>query len=268
MWTNWTRPSAERAVSVLLGVDVRMKMRVDQLEEIGFPKNLVAEVLELATPEEIASITWDMAAGAIYILHSLQEREVTVLLLRYERRLTFAKIGESIGVSHSRAAQILEKAMRKLRHMARKKYILSGLYSYCNRITDMEKESSYKKGHEYGYKEGFIAAKEEKRRMATPEGRAAKIKEVRATHIGELDLSIRAWNCLSRAGCQTVNDVLSLDFTQIASIRNLGVRTICEIAKILRDLEVAEGSAWEVYLCSYTKKREEDKKKGESLNDS
>lgn len=47
---------------------------------------------------------------------TLSPRERQVLALRFEDDMTFAQAGEAMGVSHERARQILERALRKLRH--------------------------------------------------------------------------------------------------------------------------------------------------------
>ena len=50
-----------------------------------------------------------------------------------------------------------------------------------------------------------------------------------------VSLSPRAKNCLLRAGCQCLGDVCSLSEHQIATMRNLGVKTAAEIAEVLAE---------------------------------
>jgi DNA-directed RNA polymerase subunit alpha len=47
--------------------------------------------------------------------------------------------------------------------------------------------------------------------------------------IEELDLSIRSFNCLKRAGIHCIMDILKLDFDDVCRIRNLGSRSVREI---------------------------------------
>ena len=54
------------------------------------------------------------------------------------------------------------------------------------------------------------------------------------TDITDLNLSVRSYNCLKRAGCNTVGDILRLlekDEGGLRRIRNLGVRSEAEILK-------------------------------------
>ena len=62
-----------------------------------------------------------------------------------------------------------------------------------------------------------------------------------------MSLSARACNCLTRAGCKSVADVLSLSDHTIATMRNLGVKTAAEIADWL-EAHGAGYSAWSKYL--------------------
>jgi RNA polymerase primary sigma factor len=54
-------------------------------------------------------------------LEQITPRERTALTMRYcgEKPYTLSMVGEALGVSGSRACQIIEKAERKLRHPSR-----------------------------------------------------------------------------------------------------------------------------------------------------
>jgi len=55
--------------------------------------------------------------------------------------------------------------------------------------------------------------------------------------IGDLNLSVRSYNCLRRAGCQTVGDILRIidgDENGLRKIRNLGTRSEAEILECLQ----------------------------------
>ena len=59
--------------------------------------------------------------------------------------------------------------------------------------------------------------------------------------IGELDLSVRAYNCLHRAGCDTVEDIMKLvreDERGLDKIRNCGKRTKQEILDRLKSFGI------------------------------
>ena len=57
--------------------------------------------------------------------------------------------------------------------------------------------------------------------------------------INELNLSVRSFNCLKRAGCNTVGEIIKLiedDEHGLRKIRNLGVRSETEILKAIEQL--------------------------------
>ena len=52
----------------------------------------------------------------------------------------------------------------------------------------------------------------------------------------EMDLSVRAYNVLKRAGLNTAKDISELDYFQISRIRNLGKHTYDEVIEKLNGL--------------------------------
>lgn len=47
--------------------------------------------------------------------------------------------------------------------------------------------------------------------------------------IENLNLSVRSYNCLKRAGINTVEQILKLDYNAVTRVRNLGRRSMLEI---------------------------------------
>lgn len=54
--------------------------------------------------------------------------------------------------------------------------------------------------------------------------------------IEELDLSVRSYNCLKRAGINTVGDLIEKTFDDMMKVRNLGRKSLEEVEKKLREL--------------------------------
>lgn len=84
-------------------------------------------------------------------------------------------------------------------------------------------------------------------------GTKAKIKmffsdEFCNKNIEELNLSVRSYNCLKRAGINKVDKLIdAISESKLSSIRNLGQKSILEINQ-------------KVYQCGYDNKSEESKK--------
>ena len=54
--------------------------------------------------------------------------------------------------------------------------------------------------------------------------------------IEELDLSVRAFNCLKRAGVNTVGDLISKSPDEMMKVRNLGKKSLEEVISKLESL--------------------------------
>lgn len=65
--------------------------------------------------------------------------------------------------------------------------------------------------------------------------------------IEDLELSIRAFNCLKRAGVNTIEDLLELDLETIRNIRNLNLKSQVEIAEKLKQCNICN-NVWESVL--------------------
>lgn len=57
--------------------------------------------------------------------------------------------------------------------------------------------------------------------------------DINKVGIEELDLSVRSYNCLSRAGCKTVGDICCMTHDDLCRVRNLGRHSVDEIIKVL-----------------------------------
>ena len=56
--------------------------------------------------------------------------------------------------------------------------------------------------------------------------------------IGEIDLTVRAYNCLKRAGINTIGDLRKMTLEEIKQIRNLGNKSLDEIVQKMTDLGI------------------------------
>ena len=54
--------------------------------------------------------------------------------------------------------------------------------------------------------------------------------------IEELDLSVRSWNCLKRAGINTVEDLINKSEEEMMKVRNLGRKSLEEVMAKLNAL--------------------------------
>ena len=62
----------------------------------------------------------------------------------------------------------------------------------------------------------------------------------------ELDLSVRAYNCLKRIGVQTVSDIIMLEPEGLRSVRNLGRKAYMEVVNAIREKTGTKLLNWEL----------------------
>ena len=102
----------------------------------------------------------------------------------------------------------------------------------------MERDKLMLKGYLEGYQDGFR------------DGASGKVRD--DTFLGlpvrMMPLSARARNCLTAAGCDTVAEVVDLEESKIARMRNLGVKTGKEIALWLAENGIFESAWGKLYL--------------------
>ena len=56
------------------------------------------------------------------------------------------------------------------------------------------------------------------------------------TSIEDLDFSVRAYNCLKRAGIHTLQDLVNKSENDMMKIRNLGKKSLKEVLDKIKDL--------------------------------
>ena len=149
----------------------------------------------------------DFDGSLEYVLHSLTERERRILDFRYKDGLTFEEIGKHFCVTRERIRQIHAKSLRKLHRPDRLNYLKYGVSGVIARQTETAREAAL-----------ASLPKQDKPEDITLE---------------ELGLSVRSYNCLKRAGMDTLREVSEMTFDELCHVRNLGKRSIDEICAVL-----------------------------------
>ena len=180
------------------------------------------------------------------IEHYLTEREQKCIFAQFKEDLTFEEIGKRYGVGRERIRQINAKTIRKLRHPSRFNLIRYGL----GRLVTNEKQRQVEllehelsdKVFELEIRTAAINREIESLDEECPDICEADYQKVTKhgymnTAVADMELSVRTYNCLNRAGCATVSDVISkIEDGSIIKIRNLGRRSCSEIANKLIDM--------------------------------
>lgn len=136
------------------------------------------------------------------------------IILYYRDGKSLAEIGKERGYSSQAVALHIRRVIRTLCGIYNARILRLGLAGYY--------AEQVKKADDRGYARGLV------------DGRIKTLKESGAilsddTPIEDLGLSVRAFNCLKRAGYDTVGMVTSASRDDISKIRNLGNKCIHEI---------------------------------------
>ena len=81
------------------------------------------------------------------------------------------------------------------------------------------------------FQQQVILAEEEERQ------KKRKIEEYLSKEIDELNLSVRTYNCLKRAGIDTLRKMVSLSLREVSNIRNLGHKNVSEVLEKIEEIK-------------------------------
>lgn len=158
--------------------------------------------------------------GFINALDTLTTREKEVILYRYEKRMKLDDVAAIYNRTRERIRQIEKKAIRKLRHP----YHSKGYFFATSR-------EEYEKGFEMGLEKGFERGVEYACRSAEHVVETDHPDALSMISIDSLELSVRSYNCLLRAGITSVYDLTKYTIKDLGRIRNLGRKSIEEIVQ-------------------------------------
>lgn len=176
------------------------------INKLPWPENLLRHIfMEEDYDEWKNQIPPDFEASFKFILEeTLTERETYILYAFFRNRMKLREIGEQYGIKAERVAQIRDKAIRRIKHPSRCKYLKYGMEV----IEKWEKEPP----------------------KATP---------VEKNNVIELDLGVKAFNCLYRANITTIEQLTMCTKSQLRQLRNMGVGTLAEVERKLNERGLA-----------------------------
>lgn len=169
--------------------------------------------------------------GLFEQIRLLDDKEQKCLSMRYKDGLTLKDCGKYYGTTGQSVRQIVNRALRKLRHRSRALHYeavprveMKRLENQCQKVTEENQklnEALHTMNSASIDPDVIILLAN----MLKPDHLTA--------HIGELKLSTRAYNALARASLFTVKDIIAIPENELILMRNLGEKTVQEIkAKI------------------------------------
>lgn len=153
--------------------------------------------------------------------NTITEREWLVLCHRFsmdgKEFLTLRALGSLMGVGQERIRQIESKALRKMMHPSRSWPIRNNV------------RMAY-----------YVKRREENAKKAEQERSIdlAKMRKRLNIPIGDLELSVRSYNCLTNERYKTVGDLIDLHVKDFLKIPNFGRKSLRELVHVLREYDV------------------------------
>lgn len=203
------------------------KARDQVLEE--YPQNLI---VKLGWDIELVYDNFETRLQEMRDTNYLNEREYDYLLQLYKDQLTLEEIGSKNFLSRERVRQIVAKAIRKLQY--RHKYFMFGKLTqpYEEALKEFEQ-----------IKNDLISrwTYEEAQKIVDDYWKDRKeegMKIYDSDEVLELDLSVRACNCLRRVGIDTVGKLKELNPKKLLKIKNMGKKCQKEILNKMQEFGI------------------------------
>lgn len=201
----------------------------------GFPKDIC--VSDQAAIKEIEE-------NIEYVLNNtMTPEEAGIIRMRFRGEMSLEDVGKTFGKTRERIRQLELKALRKLRHPSRSKAIFTPfkLTQEIKERTEVlnQKNKELADNITQCLNQIDILSK-------ALEGVGIKVTTEKpisyavtlARNIDEFDFSVRAYNCMKRAGINTIGDLTERTEEEMKKVRNLGGRGLQEIKEKMTSLGV------------------------------
>ena len=192
-------------------------------ERLEYPYNLIKD-LELEPCECFEH--FNERLEFLLTKSTITDREEKIIRLYYIDGKTFEEIGKYFGTTRERIRQIQTKAIKKLKLF--KKYFYGGKWCLMEELAKEEYQKYLETQKPYW--------KYESAKQYIFQYESGVFLPIREQKIDNLDLSVRSYNCLKRAGIRTIGDLLNFTYNDLFKIRNLGRKSLKEVLDKIHDL--------------------------------
>lgn len=192
-----------------------------------YPQNL----LDAITDEWVEPLPTDFNQTLAYVLAGLTEREQAVIEMYFKHNMTYEQIGREFNVTRERIRQIEAKALRKLRHPSRLQLIKKGVRDWVASAREEGRQENINAELKTAIDSIVEIAKKLEIDLSTRDI-MPPVKDIPIEH---LDLSVRSYNVLKRAGYNTLESVCELSMNDFLRLRNIGKKSAEEILEKIKE---------------------------------
>lgn len=181
-------------------------------------------------------------AEVMMVSDEYRERE-SAIFARYIEGETMEEIAEDYGLNRERVRQILAKVIRKFGQVRNYKSIVEEndklskdnhqlALAYSIALKELEELRKFKDSVQpFVDKDGAVDAKG----LAENE-ETVRVANLLTTKVTDLNISLRALNCLKAADIYTLGDLVQYDKLDLLKFRNFGKKSLAELDYLLEDL--------------------------------
>ncbi len=222
---------------------IRKRYQNPSMEDFGWPENLMFDIgFDLTI-----RATDKQKAGIEYVLTLLSEEESAVITGTYRDNKDVAQLVKETHTSSKRVRQTKERALRKMRIPTWMHIVEEG----PDVLDDYQKKREQLRtlSDEYA-KQITVLTKDKELLQLVLEGNptleaikaytdAAKRREsLMNKSIEELQLTVRSYNSLKRAGYEYIGQLLGISKRELSNVRNLGEKSMQEVIERLRGFDI------------------------------
>lgn len=180
--------------------------------------NLTYEVVLLDIAEEEAVLE--------ILEKSLNEKQYGVIKLRFGfedgKPKTLEETSKVFDLTTARIRQIESNALRKLRTPRNLRLLLP---NYSLRVETLQEQQQ-------------LQIINKRLTEAEEKVKSKNIEDILNAKLDELELSVRSYNCLKRAGINTIGDLSKRSVYDMMKVRNLGRKSLEEVISKLKDVGI------------------------------
>lgn len=186
-----------------------------------YPYNVLMEVIEESETTQVRYYSPKLVEKVIS--ESLTERQAKILYMIYGLGYTLEECAKEFNVTRERVRQIQAKTIRMLKHPSRLQAM---------RVIPLDEHLKTLRERDELEQQIAVLTDELNKKNSTNLKAEEIISKTNmySYSLEDMDLSVRSYNCLKRAGCNTLGDVKKLiDSDQLWRVRNLGRRSHDEV---------------------------------------